>query len=222
MPGHGKHNDYFYEGIWPGREFRGIVWCPTVSGCCDENYYRNKGYTSHYGWKGPFYDNKFGIACYPCCEASTFGAGKKDKVDPGGRICYYGHEPCPLLCFPCVYGCVCCTGVSWCCCCFNCCTAMPCSEQDVTAVYAKNNPTLVIKPKSYKRDEQGDMFVEAEAPKQVEISRQVDFASIAPASAVKSKKVQLRECKEMLDEGLITAEDYERQKEHILFGNRPD
>jgi hypothetical protein len=99
---------------------------------------------------------------------------------------------------------------------------MPCSEQDVTAVYAKNNPTLVIKPKSYKRDEQGDMFVEAEAPKQVEISRQVDFASIAPASAVKSKKVQLRECKEMLDEGLITAEDYERQKEHILFGNRPD
>lgn len=118
---------------------RGIVFVPFVSGCCDENNRAENGCPFVTGWAGPFYDNPCGFGVWPCCTATTFGAPSHVATDNDGVVCNtLCRVPCPCV-VPCLgFHCLCWLGTGFCFC-----TAPPCTEQYVTAAYARNYPSCV-------------------------------------------------------------------------------
>lgn len=248
-----KGNSPCYYGSYPGKQLRGTVICPCASGCCDENSEQSCGFKL---WRGPLYDNKFGFAIGECCEASTYGTLYGEKMDPGGSISYKLPRQ-PEVLRPLVYCNLGIMGLCWIITGFNCCTALPCSEQDVTALYEKKYPADVIRPPvhcltcgmdgDHTTNECPTRLNNLDAPKAENMSRYKNnnitnpdqvkvFGSYqhtvavgmnqttttnnnnAKRNSAKDKKNALKEYKSMLDDGLISNDDYEKKKKEILFG----
>ena len=191
-----------FEGADHGH--RAKVWCPIVP--------------EDAAHAGPFYDNPYVLAMWPCCEASTLFS--QPHAGQHGGHPRFKHAtntmswnlmgPCCYACAPVVY---CCYAGMWAisgCYCGN---ELPCTEKKVTALFAENYPDLVTSKTSVSR-----------APHAASMDRPRDPAPPEPvvvATAVQpdedKTKAQLIKFREMLDEGLITQDDYDRKKEGLLF-----